>query len=101
MVRAKGRRPLNRAWLQRQGPFRGRRLLAQGLQPWAVAAASAVYPDHQKRTIKRKNRSMKNTMQATWVELFKARRSKMPLLTGLGFLMIPFVGGFFFGGGEI
>lgn len=38
---------------------------------------------------------MKNTMQATWVELFKARRSKMPLLTGLGFLMIPFVGGFF------
>ena len=34
-------------------------------------------------------------MQATWVELFKARRSKMPLLTGLGFLMIPFVGGFF------
>jgi ABC-2 type transport system permease protein len=38
---------------------------------------------------------MNNTIQATWVELFKARRSKMPLLTGLGFLMIPFVGGFF------
>ena len=38
---------------------------------------------------------MNNVTQATWVELFKARRSKMPLLTGLGFLMIPFVGGFF------
>ena len=38
---------------------------------------------------------MDNITQATWVELFKARRSKMPLLTGLGFLMIPFVGGFF------
>ena len=38
---------------------------------------------------------MNNTKQATWVELFKASRSRMPLLTGLGFLMIPFVGGFF------
>jgi ABC-2 type transport system permease protein len=38
---------------------------------------------------------MDNVTQATWVELFKARRSKMPLFTGLGFLMIPFVGGFF------
>lgn len=38
---------------------------------------------------------MYNVTQATSVELFKARRSKMPLLTGLGFLMIPFVGGFF------
>lgn len=38
---------------------------------------------------------MYNVTQATWVELFKARRSKMPLLTALGFLMIPFVGGFF------
>ncbi len=38
---------------------------------------------------------MNNTKQATWVELFKASRSRMPLLTGLGFLMLPFVGGFF------
>jgi ABC-2 type transport system permease protein len=38
---------------------------------------------------------MNNVMQATWVELFKARRSKVPLLTGLGFLLAPLAGGFF------
>lgn len=38
---------------------------------------------------------MNNLSQATWVELLKARRSKMPLLTFLAFLLIPFVGGFF------
>jgi ABC-2 type transport system permease protein len=38
---------------------------------------------------------MNNVVQATWVELFKARRSKVPLLTGLGFLLVPLVGGFF------
>jgi ABC-2 type transport system permease protein len=38
---------------------------------------------------------MNNMVQATWVELFKARRSKVPLLTGLGFLLVPLVGGFF------
>jgi ABC-2 type transport system permease protein len=38
---------------------------------------------------------MNNVMRATWVELFKARRSKVPLLTGLGFLLVPLVGGFF------
>ena len=38
---------------------------------------------------------MNNLTQAVWVETLKARRSKMPLLTTLGFLMIPFVGGFF------
>ena len=38
---------------------------------------------------------MNNLTQAVWVETLKARRSKMPLLTTLGFLMIPLVGGFF------
>jgi ABC-2 type transport system permease protein len=38
---------------------------------------------------------MNNVAQATWVELFKARRSRMPLLTGLGFTLVPLVGGFF------
>lgn len=38
---------------------------------------------------------MKNIKQAVWVETLKARRSKMPLITTLGFLMVPFVGGFF------
>lgn len=38
---------------------------------------------------------MNNLMQATWVELFKARRSKVPLLTGLGFMLAPLAGGFF------
>jgi ABC-2 type transport system permease protein len=36
-----------------------------------------------------------NLAQAIWVELFKARRSRMPLLTGLGFLLVPLAGGFF------
>ena len=39
-----------------------------------------------------KNDNMNNVTQATWVELFKARRSKMPLLTGLGFLDDPICG---------
>jgi len=38
---------------------------------------------------------MNNVVGATWVELFKARRSKVPLLTGLGFSLVPLVGGFF------
>lgn len=38
---------------------------------------------------------MNNLGQAIWVELLKARRSKMPLLTALGFAMIPLGGGFF------
>jgi ABC-2 type transport system permease protein len=38
---------------------------------------------------------MSNITQAIWVELLKARRSKMPLLTALGFLLAPFAGGFF------
>lgn len=38
---------------------------------------------------------MNNIKQAVWVETLKARHSKMPLLTTLGFLMIPLVGGFF------
>jgi ABC-2 type transport system permease protein len=38
---------------------------------------------------------MSNIMQAIWVELLKARRSKMPLLTALGFSLAPFAGGFF------
>lgn len=38
---------------------------------------------------------MNNLMHATWVELFKARRSKVPLLTGLGFMLAPLAGGFF------
>lgn len=38
---------------------------------------------------------MKNLTQAIWVETLKARRSRMPLLTVLGFLLVPFVGGFF------
>lgn len=33
--------------------------------------------------------------QALWVELLKARRSRMPLLTALGFSLAPFAGGFF------
>ena len=35
--KAEGRRPLNRTWLRIQGPLTGRRSIAQGLQPWAVA----------------------------------------------------------------
>lgn len=38
---------------------------------------------------------MSNITQAVWVELLKARRSKMPLLTALGFSLAPFTGGFF------
>jgi ABC-2 type transport system permease protein len=38
---------------------------------------------------------MNNLIQAIWVELLKARRSKMPLLTALGFSLAPFMGGFF------
>ena len=38
---------------------------------------------------------MNNLLQATWVELLKASRSKMPLLTVLGFAMVPLGGGFF------
>lgn len=38
---------------------------------------------------------MNNLSQAIWVETLKFRRSKMPLLTLLGFLMVPFMGGFF------
>ena len=38
---------------------------------------------------------MSNLTQAIWVELLKARRSKMPLLTVLGFSLAPFAGGFF------
>jgi ABC-2 type transport system permease protein len=38
---------------------------------------------------------MNNITQAVWVEFLKARRSKMPLLTALGFAMVPLGGGFF------
>jgi ABC-2 type transport system permease protein len=38
---------------------------------------------------------MNNLRQAIWVETLKARRSKMPLFTALGFMLIPLVSGFF------
>jgi len=38
---------------------------------------------------------MNNLNQAIWVETLKFRRSKVPLLTGLGFLLVPLMGGFF------
>lgn len=38
---------------------------------------------------------MNNITQAIWVELLKARRSRMPVLTALGFSLAPFAGGFF------
>lgn len=38
---------------------------------------------------------MHNLSQAIWVETLKFRRSKMPLLSLLGFLLVPFMGGFF------
>ena len=38
---------------------------------------------------------MNNLAQAVWVELLKARRSRVPLFTALGFSIVPFVGGFF------
>jgi ABC-2 type transport system permease protein len=38
---------------------------------------------------------MSNLGQAIWVEMLKARRSRMPLVTALGFSMVPLAGGFF------
>jgi ABC-2 type transport system permease protein len=38
---------------------------------------------------------MNNIAQAVWVEMLKARRSRMPLLTALGFLLFPLALGFF------
>lgn len=38
---------------------------------------------------------MNNLNQAIWVETLKFRHSKVPLLTGLGFLLVPLMGGFF------
>lgn len=38
---------------------------------------------------------MSNLRQAIWVEMLKARRSRMPLLTALAFALAPLVGGFF------
>lgn len=38
---------------------------------------------------------MSNITQAVWVELLKAGRSRMPLLTVLGFSLAPLAGGFF------
>jgi ABC-2 type transport system permease protein len=38
---------------------------------------------------------MNNLAQAVWVEMLKARRSRMPLLTALGFALIPLALGFF------
>jgi ABC-2 type transport system permease protein len=38
---------------------------------------------------------MRNVRQAIWVETLKARRSVMPPLTLLGFLLLPLVGGLF------
>jgi ABC-2 type transport system permease protein len=38
---------------------------------------------------------MNNLAQAVWVELLKARRSIVPLLTALGIALIPLGGGFF------
>ena len=38
---------------------------------------------------------MTNLIQAVWVEMLKARRSRMPILTSLSFSLIPLVGGFF------
>lgn len=38
---------------------------------------------------------MNNIGQGIWVEMLKARRSRMPLLTALGTLLVPLVGGFF------
>ncbi|MBI5300856.1 MAG: ABC transporter permease [Chloroflexi bacterium] len=38
---------------------------------------------------------MNNLSQALWVEFLKVRRSKMPLLTALGFSIAPLVGGLF------
>jgi ABC-2 type transport system permease protein len=38
---------------------------------------------------------MSTITQALWAELLKARRSRMPLMTVLGFSLAPFAGGFF------
>ncbi|MFN2150069.1 MAG: ABC transporter permease, partial [Anaerolineales bacterium] len=38
---------------------------------------------------------MNQLIQALRVEILKARRSKMPLITLLGFSLVPFVAGFF------
>jgi ABC-2 type transport system permease protein len=38
---------------------------------------------------------MKNISQAIWAEALKARRSRLPLFTALGFAMFPLGGGFF------
>ena len=38
---------------------------------------------------------MSNIAQAVWVEMLKARRSRMPLLTALGFSLFPLALGFF------
>ena len=38
---------------------------------------------------------MNNLAQAIWVETLKARRSRMPLFTALGFMLVPLFGGFF------
>ena len=38
---------------------------------------------------------MNNIAQAVWVEMLKARRSRMPLLTALGFALLPLALGFF------
>ena len=38
---------------------------------------------------------MNNIAQAIWVEMLKARRSKMPMLTALGFSLFPLALGFF------
>jgi len=38
---------------------------------------------------------MNNIAQAIWVEMLKARRSKMPLFTALGFSLVPLACGFF------
>lgn len=38
---------------------------------------------------------MSNLGQAIWVEFLKARRSRMPLFTAIGFSLLPLAGGFF------
>lgn len=38
---------------------------------------------------------MSNLAQAFWVELLKARRSRVPWVTALVFALLPFIGGFF------
>lgn len=38
---------------------------------------------------------MNNLTQAIWVETLKARRSRMPLFTGLAFMLVPLFGAFF------